>query len=417
MRRVDQFRPVGVSAIAGLLIAAGLSVVRAQPREPVAILAQAQSQGPVAAQEQPESPAAAPVHEAADTVESDPMRRLGSAVGQCPGLAKETQRYRNAVLNPMRDWSERSLVDVRSESVIYPFSGPDAATAVALFPNASRFLLIARQQATVSQLGEPDESIKASECELHQFVSRTGFYRTHDLDGKERPKPRLLTLLLMSLETAGILPQRVAALQLDPQGELRRQPPWHVTTDLDGQFRPDNAGSAAVAPTPETPEREPSGVRIEGLDDRGRTIVFDYLSMDLSDRGVRRRSAEYKWIESESRQSVLIKSASHLLQSPNFTNLATLIARHARLVLQDETGLDALKLARFSQIRIHGEFTEPYALWRESLAMGRLREFVERQLPDEAPPFPFGYRKPSGTFIVVASGERVVPPVSTAPAR
>lgn len=433
MRRIMRLGPVRVYWIAALLVAAGLSVT------------QAQSLGPTTPPGQAPDPAAAPVIETADTVESDPMRRLGSAIGRCPGLAREARRYRSAVLNPMRDWAEQSLADIRSASVFYPFSGPDAATAVALFPDASRFLLIARQQASVEQLVEPDEAVQASECELHQFVSRTGFYRTHDLDGKERPTPRLLTLLLMSLETAGVLPLRVAALQLDPEGGLLRRSPWHVATDLDGHFRPEDSEairgkpvstaprrepiatarassapereSGAVASGQEALEREPSGIRVEGLDDRGRTVVFDYLSMDLSDRGVRRRSLEYKWIESEIRQTVLIKSASHLLQSANFSNLATLIARHAQLVVQDETGLDALKLARFSQVRVHGEFTEPYMLWRESLAMGRLREFVDRQLPADAPPFPFGYRKPSGTFIVVASGERTEPPVSSAPTR
>jgi hypothetical protein len=106
-----------------------------------------------------------------------------------------------------------------------------------------------------------------------------------------------------------------------------------------------------------------------------------------------------------------------LLQSPNFSNLTRLVANQSKLVVQDETGLDALKLARFSQVRVHGEFTEPFALWRESLAMGRLREFVDRQIPADTPPFPFGYRKPSGTFIVVASGERIESPLSSAPAR
>jgi hypothetical protein len=341
------------------------------------------------------------------------MRRLGSAVGRCPGLAREAQRYRNAVLNPMREWSEQSLADIQSASVIYPFSGPDAATAVALFPDASRFVLIARQQASVEQLDEPDEAVQVSECELHQFVSRTGFYRTHDLDGKDRATPRLLTLLLMSLETAGILPLRVASLQIDSQGGMFQRSPWQVSTDLDGRFRPEQGGPVQAgpastdsrrepaAPAP-APERDPSGIRIEGLDDRGRTVVFDYISMDLSDRGVRRGSTAYRWIEGEIGRTVLIKSASHLLQSPNFSNLAQLVANRSKVVLQDETGLDALKLARFSQVRVHGEFTEPYALWRESLAMGRLREFVDRQVPADTPPFPFGYRKPSGTFIVIA---------------
>jgi len=339
-------------------------------------------------------------------LESDPMRRSGALVERCPGLSKDVRRYREAVLNPMRDWASDTLAAERSPTVLYPFSGPDIATAVALFEHASRFILVARQAASVAQLQAPDETVEVSECELHRFVMRTGFYRTHDLDGKDRPTPRLLALLLMSLETAGIVPTRVGSLHIDPNGTLLHARPQHVATDIDGHFRPAGDVSAPAGMSAMATDSESSGVRIEGLDDRGRTVVIDYLSMDLSDRGLRTTGREHKWIEGEMGHTVLIKSASHLLQSPNFSNLARLIAHRSRRVVQDETGLDVLKLSQFDQISVYGGFTDPYELWRESVAMGRLRAFVQHQIASETPPFPFGYRKPAGTFIMIATGVR-----------
>lgn len=339
-------------------------------------------------------------------IESDPMRRPGALVERCPELLKEVRRYRETVLNPMRDWAADALAAERSPTVFYPFSGPDIATAVALFEHASRFILIARQAASVAQLDPPEEAVEASECELHRFVMRTGFYRTHDLDGKDRPTPRLLALLLMSLETAGIMPTRVGSLHIDRNGALLHPGPLLVATDIDGRFRPAGDVSIPAGMSARLTESESRGVRITGLDDRGRTVVIDYLSMDLSDRGLRRAGREYKWIEGEMAHTVLIKSASHLLQLPNFSNLAHLITHQSGRVVQDETGLDVLRLSRFDQISVHGGFTDPYELWRESVAMGRLREFVREQIASETPPFPFGYRKPAGTFILIATGAR-----------
>lgn len=349
------------------------------------------------------APTTAPVMR---SIQSDPMSRPGALVERCPGLGKDVRRYREAVLNPMRDWAAAALVGERGEAVLYPFSGPDIATAVSLFEHASRFILIARQSVSVAQLDPPDESVESSECELHRFVMRTGFYRTHDLDGKDRPTPRLLALLLMSLETAGIVPTRVGSLHIDGHGTLLHAGPHHVATDIDGSFRP--AGDVSTPPgmAAKAIDSQSGGVRVEGLDDRGRTIVIDYLSMDLSDRGLRRAGREHKWIEGEAGHTVLLKSASHLLQSPNFSNLAQLIANRSRRVVQDETGLDVLKLSRFERVRVHGGFTDPYELWRESVAMERLREFVRERIASETPPFPFGYRKPAGTFIMIATEER-----------
>ena len=70
----------------------------------------------------------------------------------CPGLKPAMGRYREQVLIPIRQWAQRELRQLTAETVLYPFSGPDAATLIALFSEARRMVLLSRQEASLAQL-------------------------------------------------------------------------------------------------------------------------------------------------------------------------------------------------------------------------------------------------------------------------
>jgi hypothetical protein len=62
-------------------------------------------------------------------------------------------------------------------------------------------------------------------------------------------------------------------------------------------------------------------------------------------------------------------------------------------------------LTAFGSVAVHGRFTEPHELWRGAESMKRLRSFTEHQPRIASPPFVLGYRKPSGTLMMVATRE------------
>jgi hypothetical protein len=335
------------------------------------------------------------------------------SASDCAGLEAELSRYRQRVLTPMRQWAERALPDPGDEPVVYPFSGADVATALALFGRSERLVMLSRQEVSLAQLEPADPETERAECETQRFFARTGFYRTLDLEGKvegrQGPAPRLLSLLLLSLETVGIRVTGIVPLRTETDGSIVADPVLGVTVDLDGRIRPNSQvhaalpGSVTRTITLDAPPAGPKGLRLRGIDELGQPRIIDYLSLDLSNGGIRPQSIAFRTVARLIEGTVLIKSGSHLLQSAHFTSLARLITEQAGLVVQDETGLDVTALASFERLSLHGTFTEPHEFWREQASMQRLRTFVESRETAETPPFAFGYRKPSGTFILVAA--------------
>ncbi|MEN9774955.1 MAG: hypothetical protein RL322_2025 [Pseudomonadota bacterium] len=328
----------------------------------------------------------------------------------CDGLAADNRNYRRRILGPMQDWAGRELAGLRGDTLLYPFSGPDAVTALALFPAVRHLTMLSLQKASLEQLAPADEETVAAECDIHRFFTQTGFFRTLDLDGKERAAaPRLLALLLLSLDTAGIRPTAIGAIEVDPNGSVRDDPARRILADDSGLFPPAPPPMHDDGTDPKALSGTVRGVRIEGLDGQGQPRLIDYLSIDLSNAGIRRHSGGRRMIEDRAREAVMIKSGSHLLQSRNFSNLARIIAHRASTLVQDETGLDIDWLTQFGRLEIHGRFTEPFEFWRDSESMARLRSALEFFHLSETPPFPYGYRKPSGTLILVATSDRTPP--------
>ena len=323
----------------------------------------------------------------------------------CPGLKPAMERYREQVLIPIRQWAQRELRPLTAETVLYPFSGPDAATLIALFGEARRMVLLSRQEASLAQLQPVPASTEIAECAIQHFFYITGFYRTHDLQGKHGPAPRLMSLLLMSIEAAGMLPAAIIPIRIDDTGQLQIALDQQVLADDDGVFR--SAWPAVhTAPATEAGQSGPSrpaGVRFEMFDEHGKRRTLDYLSLDLSNAGLRAPSAESDWLSGVATGAVLIKSASHLPQAAHFSNLVRIITTRSSGIVQDETGLDVQALAALGSIAVHGRFTEPHELWRGAESMKRLRSFTEQQPRLGSPPFVLGYRKPSGTLMVVAT--------------
>ena len=323
----------------------------------------------------------------------------------CPGLRPAMERYRDQMLIPIRQWAQRELRELTAETVLYPFSGPDAATLIALFGNARRMVMLSRQEASLAQLQPVPSGTEIAECATQHFFYMTGFYRTHDLQGKHGPAPRLMSLLLMSIEAAGMLPAAIMPIQIDGAGQLQIEHARQVLADDDGIFRSASApmDAAPAAEAGRSGTSRAAGVRFEVYDEHGRRRIIDYVGIDLSNAGLRAESAELDWLSDVSSGSVLMKSASHLPQAAHFSNLVRMITTRSRGIVQDETGLDVQALAAFGRVAIHGRFSEPHELWQGAESMKRLRHFAEQHPRLATPPFVLGYRKPSGTLVMVAT--------------
>ena len=75
----------------------------------------------------------------------------GDADRAARAIAKESaaywSEYETRIGRPMRRWGCQELARVEGGTVFYPFSGPDLPTAVHLFPDADRYVMVSMEKA------------------------------------------------------------------------------------------------------------------------------------------------------------------------------------------------------------------------------------------------------------------------------
>ena len=89
---------------------------------------------------------------------------------------------------------------------------------------------------------------------------------------------------------------------------------------------------------------------------------------------------------------MLLKAASHLLQETYFSILRDILVAKAKMVIQDETGLNYTHLSQIGPVDLYGGFLYPHELFnrkkQESLAQAYKDSKNIKPLP-----FAFSYNK------------------------
>ena len=298
----------------------------------------------------------------------------------CPELDEWAQTWRERFLGKMDDWVRSELPDLHPKKVLYPFSGPDIATAMAMFPTASHYTLVADQvpeHPYLSRARVATPNVTTAECTILSRFKDMGFYVTMELNGADATsvaRPGFLPLLVAGTAFMDTTVVRAAVLTLDPRGAVREIP----------------AGSA--------PAR---GVRLVVEFPAGRRAIVDYVQIDLSNNGLANNAAARRFMRQET-DVLFLKSASHLLQNPMFSTLAADLTEHrAPFIVQDETGLNIERLTAGWFVFAYGKFTSPHRSWRNNPHALKLVEYYRNNRSAGELPFKIGYRKEAGSALLV----------------
>lgn len=294
-------------------------------------------------------------------------------------------RYMKAIGTPMATWAKAELAQAPGETIFYPFAGPDLPTAVQLYPDAGRYVLVALQTG-----GRVPALAAMSPEELDGYLdifergwvdfARRGFFRTDDLKadtGKGKSLEGITPVLMafaaaLGYDVTGVEPIRIKADGSDV--ERHPGPPDAIATW--------------------------DSVRLT-LNKGGRTVLVDYLWLDLSDDYLKKHAEAKTWLAQMSTHKVFTKAASHLMQKPFFSIIRDTLLEKAPVIVQDETGLDYRDLKKHFDVTLYGRFQRAHKLWTE----GVQRELVTayKEAKDVAPlGFKFGYEKDAGSCVQVA---------------
>jgi len=316
-----------------------------------------------------------------------PVSGLPPALVQSPrwaAFAREVTvnwaRYSQKIADPMSQWALAEL-PVASETVFYPFSGPDFVTVHQLFPSAQRYVMMAMQNAErpldlanlAPDLIEPSLSVLTS---AWQHFGENGFYVTEYLEKylySTRAHIGASTFIVSFLALQGFEIERVVPIQVAADGSLQEL-------------------------SPETPRWR--SVRIQASK-QGKPIVVDYLKIDLSNPGLQAAPQNLALIGTLTKNPVLFKAASHLPQNVGFNMIANQVLTHSPLIVQDETGLSYSTLIRAHQVALFGKFVTAHRAF-PSYHHDLAKAFAQR---DDIKPlnFRFGYFKDGNYALMVAT--------------
>ena len=219
-------------------------------------------------------------------------------------------------LSRIRAWAETNLAAPKP-TMFYMFSGPDFLYADAFYPHATTYVLSALEPpGSVPDLtrlprGSVDTALYNIEHSLGTILSFSFFITKHmKVDLHVGQVSGALPILYVFLVRSGKTIRDVTTISLDESGMV------HESAD---------AGAAR-------------GVRIAFSGKDGVEKTLYYFSTDLSNSGVR-ASGFLKFCATLAPGNSLIKSASYLLHSGNFSTVRNFILANSATVVQDDSGI------------------------------------------------------------------------------
>jgi len=331
--------------------------------------------------------AAAMPARAADTVTADDTARflagmLPSADSPLTPLTKDPSWQHHArsfdaafgqleqrQLSKIRAWAATNLAAPKP-TMFYMFSGPDFLYADAFYSKATTYVLSALEPVgsvpdlTRMPRGGIGSALYNVERSLGSVLSFSFFItKLMKTDLHAGRVSGTLPILYVLLARSGKTIQDVSLIALDDSGAA--------------YFANENAGRNATR-----------GVRIVFAGSDGEQKTLYYFSTDLSNSGVR-NSGFLKFCETLAPGNSLIKSASYLLHSGNFTTVRDFLLRNSATIIQDDSGIplgnyDPRKWRFFPFGRYAGPIAEFPGRYQQSYA-----ELFRRAQPMD---FGIGYR-------------------------
>jgi hypothetical protein len=272
-------------------------------------------------------------------------------------------------LAKIRAWASANLAAPKP-TMFYMFSGPDFLYADTFYSKATSYVLSALEPPgsvpDLTRLSRAGVSAALYDVERSMgSILSFSFFITRQMrvDLRAGELSGTLPILYVFLARSGKTIREVSPVALDDKGAA--------------YFANENPGKNAT-----------SGVRIVFTGSDGEARMLYYFSTDLSNGGVK-VSGFLKFCETLAPGNSLIKSASYLLHSGNFTAVRDFLLKNSATVIQDDSGIplayySAKKWRLFPFGRYAGPIAEFPGRYQE-----RYAELFRRAQPMD---FGIGYR-------------------------
>lgn len=274
----------------------------------------------------------------------------------------ETDRWgaSAARIKAMEDWSAKELASrvPADRPLLYPFAGPDALHAIALFGHVKRVFMIGLEG--LGALPDPSQPpaagyfarLGASQADLH----RLGFFRTQEMAS--------------DLSRSGVLPAIVGTI-----------------VRMGGKITAVHGG------------------RVDWTNKAGEPRRIDYVAADLANTGLKDRTQLVADIHGLAPYTTLVKAGMYLLGESRFSYLRQTLLDESATIVQDDTGIPIKHFDTKWAMRFHGAYEPPPPAYADR-AQEDLKNALEHRAVG-ALPFGIGYHvQAAKACLVIATASR-----------
>jgi hypothetical protein len=257
-------------------------------------------------------------------------------------------RFEARRLSLIRPWAAKELAKMRSDTLFYPFSGPDFIYAQTFFPNSSTYILCGLEPVgsfpTVEKVQPLAQTLGWVEASMKTLFD-AGYFVTKDMgiELKASPLQGTLPLLCVMLERSG---DRITSVQ-----------------------------------------QQANSVRIGFNSASGGHRTLWYFSADLSNGGMGKGGAFSNFIRQAHPDAAYVKSASYLMHEEEFSAVRNFLLNQCSTIVQDDSGIP---LRDFDQHRWTLHYYGAYARPLDIFAKYYQPDLAGLYARIHAEPIPFG---------------------------
>jgi len=323
-----------------------------------------------------------------DGTEFEPLAREESWQEHSTEFHRAWADLEERQLSSLRGWMSTSLSYVQSDPgpLFYMFSGPDFLYANAFYPNATTYILCAREPvgAIPDVASLPSSSrgaaLKNMRTALNAILSFS-FFITADMksDLTQTQLSGTLPVLYVFLARMGCQITGVELVKIDGSGNFTQE----------------------KSKTP--------GVKIAFLGTTGKAQTLYYFTSDLSNWAIKENPGFIEFCKKQGQGNALVKAASYLMHMNEFSSVRDFLLGNTKNILQDDSGIPF----RFLQpdqwyMGLYGTYPGPIDLFKQYDQPDLHAAFTADKTGEL--PFGVGYQwRPGVSSLIVSTALKAVP--------
>jgi hypothetical protein len=286
--------------------------------------------------------------------------------------AADWNRLKRRYVDRISAWRGKYLQKVpATNSVFYPFSGPDGTNPLAFFPDAGEYVLVGLEPAGCipSKVEDFTPEYWPALRQGWQTAASMGFFKTENMqrDLAEGPASGVLPVLLFLIARAGNSVMDVTPLGITPTGAL-------IASD-------------------DKKATETRGLTIHFKDQRQRLRTLRYFALNLQNRRLARKPGTTKYLQTLPPGGTLVKSASYLMHKKYFSTIRSIILDRSTVVIEDDSGIPYHYFFEppVWDVHLFGAYDQPIDLFKTGLQED-LKAAYDAHTRVEPLDFSIGYR-------------------------